>query len=285
MLEWNLGHRVGHAVRLTLGTALVIILMLGTARAQFEVQSPLVEEGELELEGKGSFLWGYEDSEEDADADDEDEEEEAEEEEEEEEDQRQGHEVSIGYGVTDFWRTEVGVEIEQNIADPVEVKSVAFENIFQILPEDSFFANLGFFAAYEGPIDDDASHSFEFGPIIQIPLGPVVTTLNPFFEKQFGKNREKGVAFEYGVQTLVTVTEDIALGVEAFGEIENFAGERPKTSDQEHRIGPVAVFGIDLGSLGELGIETGLFFGLTEGTSDYAAKINLEWELPFGDDD
>lgn len=30
---------------------------------------------------------------------------------------------------------------------------------------------------------------------------------------------------------------------------------------------------------------TGFFFGLTRATSDYAAKINLEWQLPYGDDD
>lgn len=284
MLDGKIANGAGAALRVALGLLLVAFLMPGTARAGFEIRSPIVEEGELELEGKGGFLWGYDKGEE-AGAGEEEEEAGAGQEEEAEANQRHRHEVSIGYGATDFWRPEVGAQIEQNIGDSVKVNSVSFENVFQIVPENTFFANLGFFAEYEGPISEGASHAVEFGPIIQIPIGPVVTTLNPFFEKQFGKNSEEGVAFEYGVQSLVSVAEDIGVGFEAYGEVENFAGGPPETSAQEHRIGPVAVFGFDLGSLGGLGIETGFFFGLTRATSDYAAKINLEWQLPYGDDD
>lgn len=246
--------------------ALGILIATSQAQAQFKVVKPIVHEGEFEVEETGAVLWGYDDPDPGDD----------------EEQQRQGHELAIGYGVTDFWKPEVALELEQARGESLDATAIALENTFQLLPEDAAPVNLGFFAAYAGPIDSEAAHAIEFGPIVQLPLGPVVTTVNPFFEKTFGENREEGFAFEYAWQTALALNDNLGLGFEAFGAVENFTGDAPPLSEQEHRIGPVALLGIELAEGVHLGFDTGVLFGLTDATSDYAYKFNIALEIELG---
>lgn len=259
-----------------LSFGLLAALPLSGAQAQFEVESPEVEEGALEIEALGAVLWGY-DSPEEEDG-------------EEEEQLRHGHEFAVGYGVTDFWKPTISLELEENRGDSFEASAIGFENTFAY-PEEfelggDVEASVGFFASFEAALDSDEAHGFEFGPIAQLETGPLVTTLNPFFEVEVGDDREDGVAFAYGFQTRWNFTDEeeddfqFGLGVEAYGEIEDFADDAPSTSDQEHRVGPVAYLGTDLGP-GEIGLDVGVLFGLTSATSDYGIKWNLEYEIEF----
>ena len=59
----------------------------------------------------------------------------------------------------------------------------------------------------------------------------------------------------------------------------------PSADDQEHRIGPVALFEAEIGDWGEIGIELGFLFGLTDATPDNTFKFNLEYEWGPGGDD
>jgi hypothetical protein len=72
---------------------------------------------------------------------------------------------------------------------------------------------------------------------------------------------------------------------EAYGEIEQIADDVPSLSKQEHRIGPVALFETELGDWGELGIELGFPFGLTDETPDNTFKFNVEFEWGGSDDE
>jgi len=248
----------------------LLVLSGGAALAQFKVESPRVEQGELELEANLSLQRGYRDP---PTPDEDDDEAEAEEE---VEQLRQGHEFSIGYGVTDWWRPEIGLEVTENRGERVKVQSVGFENTLALPSREGQIVNGALFLAYEAPIATEAAHAFEFGPIVEVVLDKLTITANPFFEKQFGDKREPGVAFEYGWQTKVEVAAGLSLGFEAFGEIEDIGGNRPKLGDQEHRIGPVAFYEIELEGIGEIGLAAGLLFGLTDATSDYALKLGIE---------
>lgn len=265
---------LGVAVTLSLAT-----LVTERAHAQFEVESPEVEAGAIELQVNSAYLWGYDDEEITEGSDEEVEiGEELNREADEAEQQETGFEVSIGYGVTDFWQPSLTFELEGERDQSTELTHVGIENIISLVPEDSSGWGLGVFFAYEAPVASDAAHALEFGPIVRLTANRLVTTVNPFFEDQFGDDAEAGVGFEYAWQTLWAGHDKLAVGFEAFGEIEDIGGDTPSLSEQQHRLGPVIRYQPEWNE-SELNVDLGFLFGLTEATSDYAFKLNVEYEF------
>jgi hypothetical protein len=278
-----------HAAAAACAALAALLTLAGRpAEAQeFEIKSPLVEHGTFEVEWHGAVQSRFneeDEEEEEGDDDDDDDDEEAEEEEEDEEPVRQAHELAVGYGVTSFWQPELALALEQRKGRDLKVDSVGIENTFQLLPTDAHFVNLGLSVAYEVSVRDEV-HGLEFGPLIQLPLGPLSNTANLIFEQQFGDDRESAsTAFGYAWQSVYRVVPVLDLGFEAFGEIESFAEDAPSTDEQEHRIGPVAYISSELGGF-EFSVGAGFLFGLTDETPDQTFKFDVEIEWGGDDDD
>lgn len=255
----------------------VLLQVTGPAYAQFEVESPRVDAGVLELEALGSVQSRFPDEEEEGgdEADDEGEED--------EENQRQRYEFSVGYGITEFWRPELGLVLEQRKGRDLKADAVEIQNTFQVLSTD--LVEAGLLLAYEGSLRDDL-HALEWGPLAELSIGRLTSTANGLFERPFGDDRETPtVGFAYAWQSMVDIAGGLGVGFEAFGEIEKIANDPPSLSEQEHRLGPVALFELALGDWGEIGIELGFLFGLTDATPDNTFKFNLEFEWgPEGSD-
>jgi hypothetical protein len=288
MIKWR-ARALARGAKLAIAVIVPLWLLVGPAYAQFEVKSPVVEQGVVELEALGSVQSGFSNEEEEEEETDDDDDEglgiEAGEDDE-EEDQRQGYEFSIGYGVTDFWKPELALVLEQRKGRDLKADAIEFENTFQVLPTDAYFVNAGLLVAYEGSLRDDV-HALEFGPLLEIPVGRLTNIGNAFFERQFGDDRETGtVGFEYAWQSAFDIAGGFSAGFEAFGEIEKIANDPPSVDEQEHRIGPVALFEAEVGDWGEIGVELGFLFGLTDETPDNTFKFNLEFEWgPDGDEE
>jgi hypothetical protein len=132
--------------------------------AQFEVKSPVVEKGVLELEALGSVQSRFNDNDDDEGAEEGGEEveggdeagggDEAEggeealeparegddlgleggEDDDDDEKQRQGYEFSVAYGFSDFWKPEVALVLEQRKGRDLKADALEFENTFEVLP-------------------------------------------------------------------------------------------------------------------------------------------------------
>ena len=194
------------------------------AHAQFSISSPKVEKGELEVETHGSVQSGFPAADDD----------------EAEKNVRFGTEVEVGYGITDFWKAELGFSFQKPEDGGLEASSIELENTFQLATIERWNATIGLLASVSLGIGGaDEPNAFEFGPLIQFgdeKTGSLI--LNGIFEKTFGDNREDGVGFEYAAQVKVPVREKVALGIEAFGEIEDI-GNAPSFNETELRIGPM----------------------------------------------
>ena len=165
--------------------------------------------------------------------------------------------------------------LQQVKHEDLKVNTIGLENTFQLLPTNTYFANLGLSLEYEGSVQDQI-HSFEFGPLVQVWTGPFNNTANILFEQQYGSDRDSAsTSFEYAWQTLYKAPHGVKVGFEAYGEIEKFATDSPRLSDQDHRIGPVAYFETNLDPF-ELSIGGGFLFGLTDATPDDTVKFDIE---------
>ena len=180
---------VGAALARGLGTLAVIgaasLVARPAAAQEFEIKSPFVDEGEFEVEEHGNFQFRYPNQEQDEEADDEDSGGDK------EENVRQFHELSIGYGVTDWWEPQLQLSLQQLKHSDTRVETIGVENTFQLLPTNAHFFNLGLDLGYEFAVHDEIQ-SLEFGPLIQVWTGPFSNTINLLFEQDFGSDRESG---------------------------------------------------------------------------------------------
>ncbi|MEM9010300.1 MAG: hypothetical protein AAGE18_03680 [Pseudomonadota bacterium] len=233
----------------------------------FEVIHPDVEKGGFEFEVlQGFVLENVEDGEE-----------------------RSAHEIAIAYAPFDFWKPTLAIEIANPENESAEFEAFEWENVF-LLPfggghgeghdhghdhaGEGFFAleAVAIFAALEVPNSGGiGSGAVEVGPIAEIGLGPVETVLNFFFEIPFEDG--EGVGIAYAIQANYPVLDQVGIGFEAFGEVENvFQSE----TEDEHFIGPAIFTEFDLGRGRVLEPRLAFLFGLTDDAPDAVASLNFE---------
>ena len=243
------------------------VFFANAAQAQvFEIIHPDVEQGEVELEVlSGVILEDVEEGEE-----------------------RSAYEFAVGYGVTSFWKTTVAVEFADIDGEGLEYEAFEWENVF-LLPFGSgghdhnhgghesgvSLEALGFYAALEVPDEGGFdSGAIVLGPLAEARFGPVTTVANLFVEIPFegGENE----ALVYAVSAAVDVTENFALGIEAFGEVENVF---ESDTDSELFIGPAAYFDFDLGNGRHVEPRVALLVGTEDEQPDAALSLNVEMKF------
>jgi hypothetical protein len=196
--------------------------------------------------------------------------------------------------------------LEQPLGEDLDLSSVEVETEFSLIPRKGDGIGLAFQGGFEqainhGTTEDGDPNEIGFGPIIELAKGPVLLTLNPLFTKQVGQFADtESLGFQYGWRAEYSLNSRGAIGVEAFGEIEDLANAG-SFNDQNHSIGPTlfvnfsgdekngkgggdddakpkAKAGGDDDEKGGGGAETefsmniGVQFGLTDATSDTALK-------------
>lgn len=272
-----------------LATAGLTISTIRLALAEFEIEESTVEKGEVELEYRGAVHWGFPKTEREA----------AEEGGEggaleEEAPVRQSHDFEFHWSVTDRWVFSPTLLTDQPLGENYGVRAVELELQYELIEREGNGVGLSFLSAYGIATRDEEADEIEFGPITELASGPLLLTVNSFFTSQVGENRETdGLGFEYGWRAEYGVAERWGIGVEMFGEIEDFANAG-SFNDQEHSIGPTVFYkpgGDDDDDEGngnggddddekvggppemELSLNIGVQFGLTDVTSDTALKF------------
>lgn len=231
-------------------------LMIATpAAAGLKIYSPHVDEGELEIEYRGSVT---DDSRVDKD---------------DESKQR----LAVGYGVTRHWFTEVYGIWKHDPGGSTNFDAVEWENLFQVFPRGSHWVDLGFRTEVEFPVHEQQVE-FAVGPILEKQIGPTVHTVNLTFEKAVGPERAPGWTFEYGWGSRWRLSRYFEPGFQAFGEVEEIG----HGAEREHRLGPVVMGTLPLGSrLGKVHYEAGWLFGLNDEAPDGTFRFLLEYEIPL----
>lgn len=187
--------------------------------------------------------------------------------------------TELGYGVTDFWFTEIENEFEKEPHDQWRYTAFATENIFQLLPQGEHFVDLGFFAEYEFGMVKGSSDGFIFGPVVQKQFGRFLATANLFVEAQFGGHEPESPSFSYALEGKYLLHPLFQPGFQVFGSPGPFAGFH-SLSEQDHRGGPV-IFGDLRTRPGRLRYEIGYLAGFTHDTPSSTLKLLLEYEIAF----
>lgn len=106
--------------------------------------------------------------------------------------------------------------------------------------------------------------------------GPFDTRLNLIAERALKAGAP--VEFGYAASTDYEVAEDVALGVEAFGEL----GSSDKfTTRAEHFVGPAVKVGLDHAGPGELELRAGYLFAVGRARDEAKGQLRLGLEYEF----
>jgi hypothetical protein len=259
MLSRSRKHETGcrKTLPLLFGSAILTwsLLLSSLAHAQFVIKSPVVEEGELSIVGHGSYESALPDGGDPL---------------------GWGHEIELAYGFTDFWKSELALELKQPVHEELETTELKFENYLEL----AGYAPLGaVFAAFAGVnmgVEEGVANAAKFGPLARFGSDDLSLTLNAIFDKTFGKYRTPGVGLDYNAQFKFALVDGIAAGAELFGDISDL-GDVPAFNDTELRVGPVLYLSwrsnqSHFGFTGDIGV----LLGTTDATPDTTIKWDVE---------
>ncbi len=218
---------------------------------------------------------------------------------------RQSWELGVSYGFTDRFKLGAKINLDQPLPEPdangvpprrsgLRASTVGVEAQYVLLKPHNGMPVISWFTGMDAAVHHDETNTVTFGPLIGFGDDKLSLTLNPLFERTFGRNNEPGIAFAYAWQVKRELVDHVALALEGFGSIPDI-GNAPGIEFQEHRIGPVLIldgnlFGAGSGAgrpmkLGggeakEAGgpkaeLQMGVLFGLTEATPDLTGKFKL----------
>ena len=233
------------------------LLIAGNAAADFEIESPRTASQEVSLELTNTIRVGDVSSSE----------------------ERSEHEVGVNYGAFEYWTTGFAIGLENRQGQTFDVDSIEWSNNFQIFgspegEEPSPFA-VSLYSAFEFSLDGSTDIEFTVGPVFEYLAGPTTFSANTFFYIPTGSSDEN-VGLEYAVGTMYSLSDALALGVEAHGDFENIFEGSSDVSNQEHFAGPAINYEFELDN-SEVEAKLGAFYGLTEATPTLGIAANLEF--------
>jgi hypothetical protein len=255
--------------RAALAVALAL-LASPRAHADFHVVSPYeIDLGELEIEHNGSSSFDHRND----------------------VSRERSYTIELGTGLTSWWHSEIelGIERDPGFSEPTILTTVVTENTFQLTEPGEAIADFGFYVEYgqsltRGP--HAASNQVTFGPVIAKDIGRFTHTVNLFFSRELGPDRDShDFDFSYAWQSRWNVWQPLSPAVEIYGDA-GPVSHMPKLSQQQLLAGPVAVGAINLhdlglGHSGKLKYELGWLFGLTGATASGTLRWRTEVEIPF----
>jgi hypothetical protein len=248
------------SLTVALGTlvAAALIMPAGAARADHKVYSPNVTKGEFALEARGHL-----------DVDDED-----------AKDGGQKQVYEVEYSVTDRWHTAVFGKLRKRPNGPLRYDLTAWENIIEVAGEGKYWVDFGLYFEFALADEDDDPNEFEWKLLFEKLTGPLRNRLNINFEEELGGEDENSTKLEYAWQTKWRTGTPIEAGFEAFGELGEISDILP-LDEQEHQLGPVLWWELEIGERSKLEVQLGWLFGLTGATPDGTLKWIVEYEIQF----
>lgn len=237
---------------------MAFVLTGGRAHAAIHVMSPIVEQGEFEIETAADRRFDKNDNLDDA----------------------QSQNVDIGYGVNSFWATELETQWKQDPMGSRHYDSTSWENRFQLLPQGKYWLDAGLFAEYERVAQTDDHNNATVGLLLQKELGQNVTTVNFLLNREFDTGGAAGAQVDYRVQTRWRWYAAFQPGLELYGEPGRL-GNLEAESDQRTRLGPVVTGVLPLGLPGKMKYELGYLYGLNHSSEQGTVRALFEYEAHF----
>ena len=237
--------------------AVLIAMGINPLSALDEVYSPNAEYRELSFEYNGSRTF-------DSDPD---------------KNNAQEHEVAIEAGITPRIEVETSAGFARDPGPDGELKieDLEVEGRYQFFESGEYWLDAGLLAAFDFATQSQEPDGLEVKLLLQKDISRFTCTLNVGFTQDVGAYADTGGPdYVLLANARYRLNEYFQPGVEAQSDF----GQRSDLGDwnaQEHYLGP-AVYGK---LFGRLNYQAGYLFGISDGATDAAARILVEYETHF----
>ena len=225
-----------------------------SAFATKKVYDPYVEKGEVEIE----YRAGYDvDSNSDKDG-------------------AWKQKLAIGYGVTNFWFTEIYGEMEKGGDSDAnsEFSSVEWENKFQLTDQGEYWLDVGLLTEVEISTSG-GSDKAEAKLLLAKDFGKFTHLANLAVEREFGQDSSDDTEFGLSWGSRYRYNQYFEPGFELYSNFGKL-GDGKSFDEQDHKLGPVVY-----GHIGSFKYDVGYLFGLSDDSADGTFKFLIEYEFRF----
>jgi len=236
--------------------AVVAAALLQTSIANADpaekVFEPTVVQGEFELELLGGYQWWRNND----------------------ENRLRQFVGEVGYGVTSWWKTELGLGTTRLPNESYKLDELEWENIFALTEPGQYWVDLGLFAELARDYAE-GRNAIKLGPMFQKEIGSVQANINVFFERALGADAAPGAEVSYQYQLKWRGDPRFEPGLQGFGSM-------GRTNDFGHEtqgnIGPAFFGQIPTGGRSKLKYNAAVLFGLNHNTPDTTLRFQIEYE-------
>jgi hypothetical protein len=186
--------------------------------------------------------------------------------------------LGFGYGVNDFWFTEIYLNREKEGSD--RLTAAEWENKFQLTETGKYAVDVGLLTEIEAPLSNsDAPWELKLGPMFQTEFGKVQLNGNVLFEHKIGgKAVSHNTELGYQWQAKYRYVKAFEIGLQGFGEVGDWT-HWENSDAQVHRIGP-AVFGkLEVGQKQAIKYNAALLFGTSNAAPNNTFRMQVEYEF------
>lgn len=228
---------------------------VATAGPADYILSPLVEEGEREIEfkaGSAKLRDGTRASKES---------------------------IGLGWGATSWWFTEIAAVWHKQPGERHGFDAWEWENRFQLTPTGKYPVDVGLLFEIERPKDRSEGYEYRWGPLLQSDLSPTVqANLNLLWEKHVRASEGGKAELGYQWQLKYRWRPELEFGVQGFGDVGPWNDWEPH-AEQPHVAGPLLLGRLKLGDHQVLKYNAGLLFGMTDGAPHRTFRLQAEYEF------
>ncbi len=239
-------------IKTTLLTVMALTAIAENAHADYyKLYAPKVEEGELSAEADLNYSADHRPA----------------------NDNYLSQVYSLEYGVTDYWMTELGAEIEKETPHSTRLTNIKWENVITPFKPGENWLDAGLYVELEKATQNGAPDNAEFKLLLEKDFGQWVNIVNAGVSRQFGSGRANGWDTGLALKSSYRVNEMFEPGLEYYADFGNNR-DHLAFDDQDHRFGPVVA-----GKFGSVKYDTGVLFGVSGAAQDTTFKLNFEYEF------
>jgi hypothetical protein len=247
--------RAGALVALALALATLTAPSTTMAGPSDYVFTPIVEEGEREIDFKSGSAKARDGT------------------------RESKYSLGLGWGATNWWFTELYAIWHKEPGERHSFDAWEWENKFQLTPSGKYPVDVGFIFELERPKDRSEGYEYKWGPLFQADLSSTLqANLNILFEKHIRTSEPSTAELGYQWQVKYRYRPELEFGLQGFGDVGPW-NDWESRSEQPHVAGP-AVFGrIRVGQRQTIKYNAALLFGMTHGSPRNTARMQAEFEF------
>lgn len=238
-----------------LAMSCLVIPAVSRAGPDAYVKSPIVEEGEREIDFKAGTAKLRDGTRESA------------------------YSLGLGWGVNRWWFTEVYAKGHKLPGEGNSFDAWEWENKFQLTETGKYPVDVGFLLEIERPRDRSEGYEYKWGPLFQADItNEVQANVNVLVEKHIRAEVPAKAELGYEWQVKYRYKPEFEFGAQGFGDVGPWDHWEP-SREQPHIAGP-ALFGkLRVGQKQVINYNAGVLFGLTHGAPRNTLRLQAEYEF------